>query len=104
MKTEVLDILDKWEFFYGQRSGRELWNDKPIDVQNEDIENFNRDIQKIRDYISAYDVEDVVKDIQDIGTRFCASVHCNDECECCDHGSMMKAIIDIVRNGGVKNA
>ena len=65
MKTEVLDILDKWEFFYGQRSGRELWNDKPIDVQNEDIENFNRDIQKIRDYISAYDVEDVVKQIID---------------------------------------
>lgn len=102
MKTEVLDILDKWEFFYGQRSGRELWNDKPIDVQNEDIENFNRDIQKIRDYISAYDVEDVVKDIQEIGTRFCVSVHCNDECGNCDHGSMMKSIIEIVRRGGVK--
>ena len=102
MKAEVLDILDKWEFFYGQRSGRELWNDKPEDIQNQDIENFNRDIQKIRDYITAYDVEAVVKDIQDIGTRFCASVHCNDECECCDHGSIMKSIIEIVRNGGVK--
>lgn len=56
----------------------------------------------IEEQITAYDVEAVVKDIQDIGTRFCASVHCNDECECCDHGSMMKAIIEIVRNGGVK--
>ena len=54
------------------------------------------------DIPTAFDVEAVVKDIQDIGTRFCASVHCNDECECCDHGSMMKAIIEIVRNGGVK--
>ena len=97
MKTEVLDILDKWEFFYGQRSGRELWNDKPIDVQNEDIENFNRDIQKIRDYISAYDVEDVVKRIKEFA-------ECHTECRefsgCRD--CAYKEIIEIIRNGGVK--
>lgn len=34
------DILDKWEFFYGQRAGRELWADKPTEVQDEDIANF----------------------------------------------------------------
>lgn len=28
------DILDKWEFLYGQRAGRELWADKPTAVQN----------------------------------------------------------------------
>lgn len=22
---EVLEILSKWDFFYGQRAGRELW-------------------------------------------------------------------------------
>lgn len=48
---EILEILDKIEFFQGQRSGRELWETKPEKVQNEDIENFNRDIQKIRDYV-----------------------------------------------------
>lgn len=92
MKTEVLDILDKWEFFYGQRSGRELWNDKPIDVQNEDIENFNRDIQKIRDYISAYDVEAVVKQIED------ASVELYGFAKVVG----LDKVIELVRNGGVK--
>ncbi len=32
------DILEKLSFFYGQRAGRELWNDKPKEIQDEDIE------------------------------------------------------------------
>lgn len=43
------DILDKWEFFYGQRAGRELWADKPTEVQDEDIANFCRDLKLIRE-------------------------------------------------------
>ena len=43
------DILDKWEFFYGQRAGRELWADKPTEVQNEDIANFCRDLEIVRE-------------------------------------------------------
>ena len=45
----VIDILDKWEFFYGQRAGRELWADKPTEVQNEDIANFCRDLGLVRE-------------------------------------------------------
>lgn len=30
------DILEKLSFFYGQRAGRELWNDKPRKVQDEE--------------------------------------------------------------------
>ena len=93
MKTEVLDILDKWEFFYGQRSGREMWNDKPIDVQNEDIENFNRDIQKIRDYISAYDIEDVVKQIEEWNKVTGALP---------EHSTWYYELISIIERGGVK--
>ena len=93
MKTEVLDILDKWEFFYGQRSGRELWNDKPIDVQNEDIENFNRDIQKIRDYISAYDVEDVLNELENMRAKPAELVY---------DVPLIENIIEIVKKGGVK--
>lgn len=52
MKEKALEILYKIQFFYGQRAGRELWADKPIDVQNKDIENFNRDIEFLREYIS----------------------------------------------------
>lgn len=48
MDKRALDILDKWEFFYGQRAGRELWNDKPREVQEWDIADFNRDIEYLR--------------------------------------------------------
>lgn len=45
----AIEILDKWEFFYGQRAGRELWADKPTEVQNEDIANFCRDLGLVRE-------------------------------------------------------
>ena len=47
----ALEVLDKLSFFGGQRAGRELWNDKPREVQDEDIANFNRDIEYLRDII-----------------------------------------------------
>ena len=47
----VMEILDKMNFFQGQRAGRELWNDKPFEVQEEDLENFKRDINTIGSYI-----------------------------------------------------
>ena len=46
---QAIEILDKWEFFYGQRAGRELWADKPTEVQNEDIANFRRDLGLVRE-------------------------------------------------------
>ena len=48
---KAIEILDKLSFFGGQRAGRELWNDKPREVQDEDIANFNRDIEYLRDFI-----------------------------------------------------
>lgn len=48
---EVLEILDKIEFFQGQRAGRELWANKPRAVQDEDIENFCRDVGIIREVL-----------------------------------------------------
>ena len=50
----MIGILDKLSFFGGQRAGRELWNDKPREVQDEDIANFNRDIEYLRDFIRKY--------------------------------------------------
>lgn len=50
---QALDILAMWEFFYGQRAGRELWADKPTEVQDQDIVNFNRDIQIVRSALSS---------------------------------------------------
>ena len=48
---EVLEILSKWDFFYGQRAGRELWADKPRDAQDQDIADFNRDMETITNWV-----------------------------------------------------
>ncbi len=48
---EVLEILSKWDFFYGQWAGRELWADKPRDVQDQDIADFNRDMETITNWV-----------------------------------------------------
>ena len=50
---QIADILDKMDFFQGQRAGRELWNDKPFEVQEQDIANFSRDISLIKEYIKS---------------------------------------------------
>lgn len=47
-EEKVFDILDKWEFFLGQRAGRELWAGKPKAVQDQDIADFNRDMKIVR--------------------------------------------------------
>lgn len=50
-QNNVFDILDKMEFFQGQIAGRELWNDKPKEVQDKDIADFIKDINYIRSYL-----------------------------------------------------
>lgn len=47
------DILEKLSFFCGQRAGRELWNDKPREVQDEDIASFNKDMDFLWTIINA---------------------------------------------------
>ena len=49
----ALDILNKWQFFYGQRAGRELWAHKPKEVQDQDIADFNRDVEIVRSDLKA---------------------------------------------------
>jgi hypothetical protein len=51
---EILDILKKWDFFYGQRAGRELLADKPREIQDIDIENFRRDLEKVTEFVKRY--------------------------------------------------
>ena len=50
-QEKVFDILNKFEFFQGQRGGRELWNDKSKEAQDEDIADFVEDIDYIRSYL-----------------------------------------------------
>ena len=51
--NEVLDILDKMQFFLGQRAGRELWLDKKKEIQDIDLNNFNKNIDTLRKYIES---------------------------------------------------
>lgn len=46
-------IIDHLEgmLFFNQRAGRELWFDKPKEVQDRDIENSERHLQEAIDYI-----------------------------------------------------
>lgn len=102
MRNEVLEILDKLEFFQGQRAGRELWNDKPREVQDEDIESFNRDIQKIRDYITAFDVEAVVKELEELKDNAVKKVIPKNVLAHIDFVEGIDKAIEIIRKGGVK--
>jgi hypothetical protein len=52
-REQIIDILDKMDFFEGQRAGREIWNDKPFEVQEQDITNFSRDISLVKEYINS---------------------------------------------------
>ena len=50
--TKAIDILDKLDFFYGQRAGRELWFEKSVEAQEEDIKNFSRDIVFLKELLN----------------------------------------------------
>ena len=44
-----------------------------------------------------YDVEAVVAELNETGRKFCENVGCSKECENCEHGALMRTIIEIVR-------
>ena len=50
---KALDILKKFKFFQGQRAGRELWNDKPKEIQDQDIKDFVDNVDYVKDVINA---------------------------------------------------
>lgn len=54
--TKANDILEKFDFF-NQRAGYELWNDKPKDVQDKDIEDKANDIKFLKDFINRQQAE-----------------------------------------------
>lgn len=49
-KEQALEIIDKRDFF-NDRAGRELWNDKPKEIQDEDIRNAHEDYESLKEYI-----------------------------------------------------
>lgn len=53
---KVFDVLDKLDFF-NQRAGRELFGDKPTDVQDKDIENFSKDVAFLKVFLNRQKTE-----------------------------------------------
>lgn len=49
-REHALEIIDKRDFF-NDRAGRELWNDKPKEIQDEDIRNAHEDYELLKEYI-----------------------------------------------------
>ena len=49
--VRALDVLDRMDFFQGQRAGRELWNGKPYKVQEQDLADFSQGIATVKKVI-----------------------------------------------------
>ncbi len=62
---ELIDKLDKLRFF-NQRAGRELWQDKPVYIQNLDIADVEETLTEAINYIRSYPKSDksVLEDIK----------------------------------------
>ena len=52
-RQQALEIIEKFDFFQGQRAGRELWADKPKEVQEIDLANFHRDCELLKEFIES---------------------------------------------------
>lgn len=52
-KEQAIDIINKFEFFQGQRAGRELWNSKEYSVQEIDLVNFRQDCYDLLEYLKS---------------------------------------------------
>ncbi len=89
-EEKVFDILDKWEFFFGQRAGRELWGDKPKAVQDQDIADFNRDMKIVRSALRLVSREQVEKMCGEwMFPIFVGQTDANDpRCQCSECGSI----------------
>lgn len=50
-KEQAIEIVEKFDFFYGQRAGRELWAAKPRALQDRDVKNFARDCALLKEFL-----------------------------------------------------
>ena len=56
-KEQAIDIINKFEFFQGQRAGRELWYDKEYSVQEADLINFKQDCYDLLEYLKNVEIK-----------------------------------------------
>ena len=52
-KEQAIDIVRKFDFFYGHREGRTFWLSKSMGAQEADLLNFRRDCALLREFLEA---------------------------------------------------
>ena len=58
----------------------------------------NQDVEKsIAVWNTRKPMEAVVAELNETGRKFCENVGCSKECENCEHGALVRTIIEIVR-------
>lgn len=60
-KEQAIDIVNKLEFFQGQRAGRELWSSKAYSVQEVDLVNFRQDCYDLLEYLENTEIKNDAK-------------------------------------------
>ena len=93
--NEVIDILDKWQFFLGQRAGRELWMDKPTAIQEEDLANFNRDLETVRSFVNLLRVKHSPNQKRCSDCKYLKVVNDNTTYAICQHNATIFKQFDI---------
>ena len=88
--TEIIDKLHMLQFF-NQRAGRELWQSKPKEVQDKDVENADKYLSEaIKALEENAELKRMLKlAVEDINTamsgktcELCAYEHCNYSAPC----------------------
>ena len=59
--------------------------------------NYFRRGEAIKAWNTRKPMEAVVAELNETGRKFCENVGCSKECENCEHGALMRTIIEIVR-------
>ena len=67
-RQQALEIIEKFGFFQGQRAGRELWADKPREVQEDDLIHFQVDCELLKEFIESQPERPKGRWIQEIHT------------------------------------
>lgn len=76
---------------------------KAVDKHKRDDGTLDDDISIILEEVeTAYDKEKVIEEMKKTGKRFCVSARCSEDCQNCEHGVLMKALIEIVKKGGIE--
>ena len=58
--------------------------------------------ERVENLKTAFEKEKVIEEMKKTGKRFCVSVRCSEDCQNCEHGVLMKALIEIVEKGGIE--